>query len=57
MTKQRPWKLRQASSYFRLAAKADRAGQHKQAEFYRDRAERLVRENQRDKEARDRRRS
>lgn len=50
MTGKRPMKLRQASSYFRLAAKADRARQSAQAARYRDRAERLVRENRRDQE-------
>lgn len=48
----RPHKLAQASAYFRLAAKADRAGQYKQGEHYRDRAEHLVAQERREREAR-----
>ena len=52
MTAQRPLRLRQASAYFRLAAKADRAGNAVQARHYRDVADRLVAQERRDREAR-----
>jgi hypothetical protein len=55
--KQRPLKLRRASAYFRLAAKADRAGNYIQARQYRDIADRLVESNRRDQEALARRRA
>ncbi len=45
--KPRPLLLRQASAYFRLAAKAERAGHYTKAEHYRGIAERKVTENQR----------
>lgn len=44
----RPLRLRQASAYFRLAAKADRARQYPQAKLYRELAERLVAQNRRE---------
>ena len=47
----RPLLLRQASAYYRLAAKATKAGQYKQAEFYRGVADRKVAQNRRDREA------
>jgi hypothetical protein len=49
---QRPLRLRQASAYFRLAAKADRAGNDVQARHYRGVAERLVDQERRDRERR-----
>jgi hypothetical protein len=52
MTAQRPLRLRQASAYFRLAAKADRAGNDVQARHYRDVAERLVATERRERERR-----
>lgn len=52
MAAKRPHKLIQASAYFRVAAKFDRARQYKQAEHYRNIAERLVRENRAEAEAR-----
>jgi hypothetical protein len=42
--------LRQASAYFRLAAKARRAANWSQAEHYQGIADRLVNENRRDRE-------
>ena len=48
----RPLRLRQASAYYRLAAKADRAGQHRQGDHYRGVADRLVAEHRRETEAR-----
>jgi hypothetical protein len=47
----RPAKLASASAYYRLAAKADRAGQGKQAEHWRGVADRLVSSHRRDREA------
>jgi hypothetical protein len=55
VTKQRSLRLRRASAYFRLAAKADRAGQHRQGDHWRGVANRLVEENRREVEARRRR--
>jgi hypothetical protein len=43
-------KLSSARAYYRLAAKADRAGQRMQADAYRRRADALVREDQRTRE-------
>lgn len=43
-------KLSSARAYYRLAAKADRAGQRTQAASYRRRADALVREDQRTRE-------
>lgn len=43
-------KLAQARAYWRLAAKADRAGSHRQAEHYRSVAESKYREYQRSME-------
>ena len=48
--KPRPLKLRRASAYYRLAAKATRAGNYVQARHYRGLADRLVDENRRDTE-------
>ncbi len=51
----RPVLLSQASAYFRLAAKADRAGQFTQGEHYRAVAERKVAQHRRMIEDRKRR--
>lgn len=53
----RPQKLSQASAYYRLAAKADRAGQSTQAAHYRRIADRFVVEHQRQKAYLDSRKS
>lgn len=45
-------RLNSARAYFRLAAKADMQRQHDQAASYRRRAERLVEEDRREREAR-----
>lgn len=50
VTRQRPLKLRRASSYYRLAAKAERMGLYRDADRYRKMADRLVDENRRDRE-------
>lgn len=55
--RQRPFKLRQASAYYRLAAKADRAGDYCTGRHYRAIADRRVAENQRDVAERKRRAS
>ena len=57
MTKPRPLKLRRASAYYRLAAKAERASNYRQASIYRDIADRLVESNRRDTERARQRRS
>lgn len=46
----RPLKLRQASAYFRLAAKFDQNHHPVEASHYRRVADRLVEENRRDRE-------
>jgi hypothetical protein len=43
----RSQRLSSASAYYRLAAKADRAGNHRQAETWRNHADRLVDEDRR----------
>lgn len=43
--------LSQASAYFRLAAKSERAGQHTQAAHYRGIAERKVAQHRRNTDA------
>lgn len=48
-------RLSSASAYFRNAAKAERAGNRQQADHFRAMAERLVREDQRERDARARR--
>lgn len=45
--RKRPLALRQASAYYRLARKAERAGNWRQAEQYRRTADRKVDENRR----------
>lgn len=52
MSRKRPFRLRQASAYYRLAAKADRAGQYRQGTHYRGIADRLVDRERREREAR-----
>lgn len=43
--------LAQARAYYRLAAKADLAGNFRQADIYRSHADRLVERNRRNREA------
>lgn len=52
MSAKRSARLNSARAYYRLAAKAERAGQSKQAEHYRDVANRLVDQDRRDREYR-----
>jgi hypothetical protein len=52
MSGQRPLALRQASAYYRLAAKAERAGNYRGAERYRAIADRRVAEHRREVERR-----
>jgi len=52
MSGQRPLALRQASAYYRLAAKAERAGNYRGAERYRAIADRFVDSNRRERERR-----
>jgi hypothetical protein len=47
--KRRPSELNRASAYYRLAAKADKAGQYKQGAHWRDIADRLVAKYQRER--------
>jgi hypothetical protein len=54
-TRKRPIRLSQASAYYRLAAKAERAGNYKQAGVYRNVANRKVAEERRERERRTRR--
>lgn len=49
--KKRPALLSQASAYYRLAAKADRAGNHTEAARYRGIADRRVAQHRRNTEA------
>lgn len=50
MTRKQPRRLASARAYYRLAAKAQRAGQHRSAEFYRRQADRLVEEERRNRD-------
>lgn len=43
--KRRPYLLNQASAYYRVAAKAHRAGRYTEAEYYRRLADRMVERN------------
>ena len=51
MARKQPARLASARAYYRLAAKAERAGQYRTAAHYRGVADRLVRQEQRQREA------
>lgn len=57
MTRRQPRRLASARAYYRLAAKAEQAGQGRLREHYRNLADRLVAEERREREARERTRS